>query len=173
MQSTDNLVRGQLTQAHAVGSPVGGAGGGDAAIVVEIYAIGAGVTLVGQSGDLPLAQVAFEFKANGKVFVIDPLSARQAYGLVSAVQGHVTTVFEPLQAVDQEQLAKVGGVDGHAQSPLRTIILSLPAGSGKSTYAHQLCSQFNCGALVDDWSTHEALIAGALHLTNQSIEVQA
>ena len=170
-QSVNNLVSSQAPQALGVCGPGGGRVGGNAPIVVQIYAIGRGVTLVGQGSDLGRRQGAFEIEAYGKIFVFDPLGADHAYGFVAPVQGDVATVFQALQAVDQEYLAKFGCVVGHGGSTLKTAILTLPQGYGKTSIAHQFASRLGCTSVVEEWSPSQPLTPGALHLTNAPVLV--
>lgn len=82
----------QPLQPGAVSLPVGGAGSGHTAIVVEEYFLGAGVALVGQSGDLGRSERAFELEAPGGRLVFDPDRAHLAEWLVPTVQGDVAPV---------------------------------------------------------------------------------
>ena len=168
MQSANDLVPCESPQALGVSGPVSGRIGGDAPIVVEVYALGRGVALEGQGSDLLGREGAFELKANGKVFVFDPLGARHANGLVTPVERHVTTLLQPLEAVDHEHLTELGNSLGHIK-PLKAAILSLPAGSGKSAIAGLLSQRLGCTSVVDEWNTDKPLTPGALHLTNDLI----
>ena len=168
MPSTQNLIPSQSAQAFGVSGPVCGRVGGDTPIVVEVYALGRGVALEGQGGDLLGREGAFELEANGKVFVFDPLGARHANGFVAPIECHVATVLHPLQTVDQESLTELGNSLGHIH-PLKAAILSLPAGSGKSNIADQLAQRLGCTGVVDEWNTDKPFTPGALHLTNDLI----
>lgn len=163
--SSYDLVRGEPSQALCVSRPGDGRIGGHAPIVVKIYALGSGVALVGQGGDLLGREGSFKLEAHGKVFVFDPLGAGHAYGLVAPVKGDVTAIFLSLQAVDQEYLAKFGNSGGHSDSPLKTTILNLPQGYGKTTIARQLALRLGCKSVVDEWFPNQPLKPNALHLT--------
>ena len=162
-----NQVPGQPLQAGAVGAPVGGAAGGDAPIVVKVYALGSGVAVPGQGADLCLAQGAFELEARGQRLVIDPLGARVTHRLVTPVQGDIAAVWQQVEAVDQEDLAKFGhGATHSGWTSKETAILSLPQGMGKTLFAHAIAARIGCAHVVDEWSPADALLAGALHLTS-------
>lgn len=161
-----DLVGGELGQARRVIGPVLGRRSGDAPIVVQVYALGCGVTLVGQRSDLLLGQCAFELEANGKIFVFDPSACGHAHGFVPAVQGDVVAVGLPVKAVDQKDLAEFGLCLAHSVSPLKTVILSMPQGMGKSLLAVELAERLGCRAIVDEWTSDTELVAGALHLTH-------
>lgn len=171
MQSVNhNLVASQPAQALGVGGPVAGRVGGDAPIVVQVYALGRGVSLVGQRGDLPLREGAFELEAHGQIFVFDPLAAGHAHGFVAPVEGDITAVGQPVQAINQKDLAEFGhGAGGQLGAPLKTAILSLPQGSGKSLVAGPLARALGCRAVVDEWTPRMTFTAGALHLTNDDM----
>ena len=171
MASVHHLVPSQPLQAGAVGSPVGGTAGGYATVVVEVYALGAGVTVATEGCNLGLAQGAFELEANGKRLVINPLHCRKADWLVAAVEGDVAAIGQPVEAVDQEQLAEFGNGLGHRHSfGWKTAILSLPQGLGKTTIAKALAPMLGCKAIVDEWSPDQPAVPGALHLTNVPLE---
>lgn len=162
-----DAVPGQARQPGAVGLPVGGAGGGDRPVVVQVYAPGIGVTLVREGHNLPLREGAFELEARGVRVVVDPLAAKHAERLVLAVERDVAAVSEPLQAVDQEDGANFGGVGcGHGTSLVRTAILSMPQGSGKTRIAEQLAPLIGCGGVIEEWWPGQLLRRGALHLTH-------
>lgn len=55
------------------------------------------------------------------------------------------------------------------QTPIVTVILSLPQGTGKTALAEQLAKQLRCGRIVDEWAPGKPIYAGALHLTNVSM----
>lgn len=175
MQSVNhNLVAGQSAQARGVGGPVTGRVGGDTPIVVQIYALGRGVSLVGQRGNLPLREGTFELEAHGQIFVFDPLAAGHAHWFVAPVEGHIRAVLEPVQAIDQKDLSEFGnGTGGQLGAPLKTAILSLPQGIGKSLIADQLAQALGCSGVVDEWSLERFITVGALHLTNDVLTVPA
>ncbi len=172
MESVHDLVRSEPSQAISVGSPVSGRSGGDTPIVVKIYARGRGVSLVGQGSDLPGREGTFELEAHGKVFVFDVAGAVEANGLVTPVEGDVTAIFLSIQTVDQEHLTKFGNGIGHDGSPLKTTILNLPQGYGKTSIGQQLADKLGCSAVVDDWTASDPLTPGALHLTCCDIDNQ-
>ena len=169
IQSSHDQVSGEPFESIRVGGPVGIGGCGHTAIVVEIYALGCGITLVGQRLDLPPTEPAFELESNGKVFVFDPLGACHAHGFVTSVKGHIRTVFEFLQAIDHESVSKVSNALCHGDSSLKTVILYLPQGYGKSLMAHAIAAELGCNSVVDDWGVDEQITPGALHLTNDDI----
>jgi hypothetical protein len=166
VQSGHDLVRSQSPQALGIGSPISGRIGGDTPIVVEVYALGRGVTLERQGCNLLAGQGTFELEAHGKVFVFDPLSAIHAHRLVPPVEGNVGAVFQALQAVNQENLAEFGRCVGHIGFPLKTTILMLEAGMGKTTIAKQLADHLGCTTVIDEWNWGKPLTLNALHLTN-------
>lgn len=51
-------------------------------------------------------------------------------------------------------------------SLMKTIILTAPQGWGKTRNAQELCAEFGCNQVVDDWHPDHATVEGALHLTN-------
>ena len=169
MQSSLDQVRSKPLQSVCIGGPAGVGAGGNAAVVVQIYALGAGVSLVGQSLDLPPTEPAFELEANGQVFVFDPLRACHANWLVSTVKGHIRAVLEPLQAVDQEGVTEIGNGLFQGNLPSKTTILYLPAGYGKTTMAEALAQRLGCDGVVDEWHLGRFITAGALHLTNVDV----
>ncbi len=171
IQSSHDQVSGEPLESVRVGGPVGIGGCGHTAIVVEIYALGCGITLVGQRLDLPPTEPAFELESNGKVFVFDPLRACHANWLVSTVKGHIRAVLELLQAVDQERVAEIGNGFFHGSLPSKTVILSLPQGLGKTTLAEALAQRLGCDGVVDEWHLGRFITSGALHLTNVEIEL--
>lgn len=169
---------GQPLQACAVSLPVGLAGGGQATVAVEVYALGRGVSLAGQGGDLLGRQGAFELEANGQRFIFDPLGAAHTHRFVSAVEGDVAPIWQMVQAVNQKDHAELGngvsaGAVGHVGTPLKTAILSLPQGMGKTTMAHQVARWLGCTAIVDEWNPGLAVLPGALHLTSYALKVTA
>ena len=160
------LVASQAFQLAAVGSPVGGAGGGDAPIVVEVYTLRAGVPLVGEGGNLRSTQRTLELEAHGKVFVLDVLGAREAHGLVASVQCHIASIGLQVQAVDEEKLAELGNGVCHGHSLAKAAILTGPQGSGKSAIACELAKHLGLPLLVDEWRPDMVIVPGALHITN-------
>lgn len=168
MASGHDLVTGQPLQPVSVGSPGGIGVGGDTPVVVQVYAFGRGVTLATERGNLAGREGAFELEANGKIFVFDPLCARQAYGFVTAVEGDVSTVRLQLQAVDEKQLAEFRNGICHGDNSLKTAILSLPQGFGKTIMAKALLDKIGCQEIIDDWHPGAPIKPGALHLTNHA-----
>ena len=162
-------VASQQLQPIAVGAPVGSAVGGDATVAVEIYALGRGISLARQGHDLPLSERAFELEAHGQRFVIDPLACGHAHGFVAPIKGHVLAVWQQIKAVDQEVMAEAESGRGHERTPLKTAILSLPQGMGKSTIAQALAVALGCGHIVDEWSPVHVVLPGALHLTSSEV----
>lgn len=167
-----NLVARQPAQARGVSGPVTGRIGGHTPIVVQVYALGRGVTIEGQRGNLPLREGTLKFDAHGKILVLDPLAASHAHGHIAPVKGNIAAVGQVLQAVDQEDLPNVGhGAGGQFSAPLKTVILSLPPGSGKTLLGGQIAKALGCHGVVDEWALGKLLTAGALHLTNEVVEV--
>ena len=167
--SHNNLVPSQALQPLAVGRPVGCAIGGDAPVVVEVYAIGSGVTPCGKRNDLALAQGAFELEANREVFVFDKRFTTKTERLVVAVEGYVAAVGQTVQAIDQQELAQFDDFIAHELSPDKTAILSLPQGMGKSTMGRPLAARLGHRLVVDDWRPELPLVKGALHLTSHDL----
>ena len=170
--SVHNFVPSQPLKARAVGLPVGSAGCGNASILVEVYALGVGVTLARQGNNLRSAEGSFELEANGKRFVFEPLRSRKAQWVVAPVQRHVSAIGLALQAVDEHQVAQIGDGLSHwlAPSKAEAVILSLPAGAGKTTMARELAAALACEWIVDEWSPSLGVFPGALHLTNMDLE---
>ena len=57
----------------------------------------------------------------------------------------------------------------HGAVPLKTPILYMQQGSGKSLVAAQVAALLGCTSVVDEWNTDKPLTPGALHLTNEWI----
>lgn len=162
----NHLVPGQPLQAGAVGLPLSVAGSWVAVAAVDLYSLGAGVHVAGQSGHLLGGQRTLELEAGGVGFIFNPLSAHHAQGLVLSIDGDVAAILESYQAVDQEGVAEPSGSEcGHSVSPQKTAILSLPSGTGKTTMAPALAKWLGCTGIVDEWRPGLPLVAGALHLT--------
>lgn len=172
MNSVHHLVPGQPLQAGAVGLPVGSAGCGNASILVEVYALGIGVSLARQGNDLCRTEGSFELEVNGKRVAIEPLRSRKAQWVVSPVQRHVAAIGLALQAVDQDKVAQIGDGLSHWAAPFKAeaVILSLPAGWGKTTMAPALAPLLGLDQIVEEWCPALALLPGALHLTNEPVE---
>ena len=51
-----------------------------------------------------------------------------------------------------------------------TVVVSGPAGCGKTTMSAALREAFGCRDVVDGWCLDRPICAGALHLTNQRVE---
>lgn len=161
-------------QPAGVGSPIGGAGGGHAPIVVQVYALGIGIAMARNGGHLRRAEGAFELEANGVRLVINPLDSCQAHWLVTPVEREVAAIGLPLQAVDEENLSEFGSVDGHGGASLgvaNTVILSLPQGAGKTTLALELARRLGCAWVVDKWLPYDRLLGGALHLSQVTVGI--
>ena len=170
MTSVHHLVPSQPLQARAVGLPVGAAGSRHTPIVVEVYALGVGVTLVREGHDLCSAQGTLELEANGIRVVIDPLRSRKTEWLVAPIERDVAAIGLALQTVNQDELAQLGhgffGSHGTTTSWTKTAILSLPAGWGKTTLAHPLAAFLGCTQIVDEWEPTQPITPCALHLTH-------
>lgn len=167
--SVPNADGRQSLQAGAVGAPRLCTAGGDAPVVVEVYALGSGVAVEREGGNLPGRQGAFELEAHGKRLVVDPLGARKAHWNGATVQGDVRAVLLSLETVDQEDEAELGTGGAHGYLPQKTAILSLPQGSGKSAMAQDLARRLGCTLIVEEWSAALPLVQGALHLTNTEV----
>ena len=169
-----NLVPGESLQTQAVGLPISIAEGWVIRTAIEVYALGRGVTIGGQEGDLLGREGTLELKAAGVRLVFDVNAAEHTQGLVLAVECDVGTVFEPLEAIDEEsgvestELECRHGVD----APLKTAILSLPPGMGKTTVAQRLAKWLGCIGVVDDWAPGSPMFAGGLHLTAEGMRAE-
>ena len=174
--SVDNLVACKPLQAGTVGHPVGGAIGGHAPIVVEVYALGVGVALVREGSNLRGAQGTLELEANGKRVVIDPLRSRKTQRLVPPVQGDVAAIGLPLQAVNQHEMAqfrsRVSGSHNGASSQAEAAILSLPQGWGKTTMAPAMAAFLSLDWIVEEWHPAQRIVPGALHLTSEPVDAE-
>ena len=166
MESVHDLVRGEPTQALGVSSPISGGVGWNTPIVVEVYALGCGVALVGQRGDLLGRKGSFELEAHGKVFVFDQIGAVKSNRFVAPIEGDIAAIGQPVETIDQEHFAKLGGGAGQNKTPCKTAILSLPQGMGKTTMGYDLAQRLGCTCVVDNWYPAMRLTPGALHLTN-------
>lgn len=52
-----------------------------------------------------------------------------------------------------------------------TAVLYMPQGSGKSTHAAAIAALLGCTSVADEWTPGNALVPGALHLTNSLLVV--
>jgi hypothetical protein len=48
-----------------------------------------------------------------------------------------------------------------------TFIIHGPQGDGKSQHAEDLAAHFGCSTIVDEWTTDQPVVSGALHLTQE------
>lgn len=48
---------------------------------------------------------------------------------------------------------------------MSTVIIYGPAASGKSQASEEVANCFGCETIVDEWRPQDALVTGALHLT--------
>lgn len=161
---------GQEPQALAVSGPVSGIGGQWA--TVQVYALGAGVTIARQGADLCRREGTIELEANGQVLVFDPLAARVTDGLVVPIEGHVAAVGQSVEAVDEAQGGDgIGAVVGHGDGDGdgHAVILSLPRGSGKTLVGRKLASMLGLRWVVDPWLPGQPLVRDALHLTDAEV----
>lgn len=167
-----NLVPCQALQPLTVSMPIGFTVSGDATVVVQVYEINRGITIVSEQGHLLGREGTLELEAAGVRFVIDPIACKTAQGFVLPVERDVRTIGQPLQAVDQEHAAKFAfGESNHGDiSSLKTAILALPTGTGKSAMAVEVAAWIGCTHVVDEWCPDKPLEAGALHLTNASMQ---
>lgn len=164
-----DLEPGKTLQPLAVGTPVGSTSSGGRAIQVEVYALGVGVALAGQGCDLLGREGAFELEARGVRLVFHPLSAKHTEWFVVPVEGDIAPVVQPLEAVDQEDLAHGRFPAVHSAPPTKAVVLSLPPGFGKSRIAPALARRLGCTAIVDEWTPTNQLTPGALHITNDPL----
>lgn len=161
-----DLVPRQTLKPGGIVSPNGGRFGGNTSIVVQVYTFGRGVTIEAESSNLLGRKGAFELEAFGKFFTFDMAGAVQAQGLVAPIQGDVAAVSLPLQAMNQKDVAEL---ERHGTPSVKTVIVSLPPATGKTTLAEQMMTKFGCTSIVEEWCNREALTPGALHLTNQPL----
>lgn len=169
MSSANNLVASEPLQARAVDLPISGAGRRHATIPVEVYALGFGIALVREPGDLSSGQGSLELEAAGRRFVINPLASCKGQWLVPAVEGDVAAIGQALQAIDEEEFAELsrsGVVHGGRSRVEKTAILSLPQGWGKTTMARRIAAHIGCTRIVDEWWPGQPILGGALHLTS-------
>lgn len=166
----NDLPASQSLQAGAVGIPSGLAVGGDRFLTPQVYALGVGVAIVAEGDDLTLAQGSFELKACGRRLVFNPLAAQRAHRPVAAVKRDIAAITKFLQAENKKKAAEFGGADGHGLAPLKTVIVYLPPGYGKTTHAETLRTQLGCDLVVDEWNPNTALTPGALHLTSAEVK---
>lgn len=161
---------GQEPQALAVSGPVSGIGGQRA--TVQVYALGAGVTIARDRADLVVREGVLELEANGQVLVLDPLSTRVTDGLVVPIESHVAAVWQSVDAVDEAQGGDgIGAVVGHGDGDGdgHAVILSLPRGSGKTLVGRKLASMLGLRWVVDPWLPGQPLVRDALHLTDAEV----
>lgn len=161
---------GQQPQPLAVGGQVGPVHGQRA--TVEVYALGAGVTIARDRADLVVREGALELEANGQVLVLDPLSTRVTDGLVVPIEGYVAAVGQSVEAVDEAQGGDgIGAVVGHGDGDGdgHAVILSLPRGSGKTLVGRKLASMLGLRWVVDPWLPGQPLVRDALHLTDAEV----
>lgn len=161
----------EQAQAIAVSGPVGSIEGRRAP--VQIYALGAGVTIARQGADLCRREGALELEANGQVLVFDPLATRVTDGLVVPIERHVTAVWQTVEAVDGAQggdgIGAFGAHGGNGQRAAEAVILSLPAGTGKTLVGKRVAAALGLQWAVDPWLPGHPLVRGALHLTDAEV----
>lgn len=146
--------------------------GGDAAIVVEVYALGRGVSIERKHLDLSGAQCAFELETNDRFFVIDPDAALRIERGITPIECNVLPARHSLEAVNEKNIAELAvySRSRHDISQQKAVILSLPQGAGKSTIAQCMAARLGCFLIVDEWRVGQSLIQGALHLTQQGLD---
>jgi hypothetical protein len=164
-----NLVPSQTLQSGSIGGPGAWRVGGNTPIVVEVYTLGRGIAIKAESSNLLGREGAFELEAFDKFFTFDVAGAIRAQGLIAPIQDDVAAVSLPLQAIDQKDVADL---ERHYSSFIKTVIVGLPAASGKTTLAEQMMAHFGCISIVDGWCNRDAITPGALHLTNQPLFVK-
>lgn len=162
---------GQQPQPLAVGGPVGAVQGQRAA--VEVYALGAGVTIARDRADLVAREGVLELEANGQFLVFDPCAARLTEGLVVPIEGYVAAVGQSVEAVDEAQggdgIGAFGAHGGNGQRAAEAVILSLPAGTGKTLVGKRVAAALGLQWVVDPWLPGHPLVRDALHLTDAEV----
>lgn len=169
LSGSNHFPTGQALQPGAVGRPSGITIGGHGPVVVEVYALGAGVVAAAQGDDLSLAQGAFELEAAGRRLVFDPSRAGHTQWLVAPIQRDVTVTSNAVQTVDEESACEIDLGVAHEAPLLKTAILALPQGWGKTTIAAALAHRLGCTSVIDDWAFGQQMTQGALHLTNAEV----
>ena len=164
-----HLIPSEPRQALAVGQPCSGAAGGRTTITVEVYALGRGVAVKGQSDDLSCREGAFELETHGKPLVFDPLTSCTTYWQITPVQHQVGSVGLSLKAVGKEQLSEIGDGFAHCSLSDKAFILSLPQGLGKTAASQPLAQRLGARLIVEEWRPAHPLVPGALHLTNVEV----
>jgi len=165
-ESVPDFVPSKPSQALGVSSPIGGGFFGEASVVVEVYTFGSGVSIKGQGDDLPRSESAFELETHGEYLVFDPVASTKANWVVASIHCEIRAVGEPLEAVDQEDVTELGCGAFQGKSPYKTVILSLPPATGKTTVRHALAQRLGCTCIVEEWRPHLGVVPGGLHLTN-------
>jgi hypothetical protein len=66
-------------------------------------------------------------------------------------------------------VAEIGSGCTHEEFSLKTAILNLPQGSGKTLFAPGMAARLGCTQVVDEWSPSLGVTPGALHLTNAEV----
>lgn len=159
-------------QSLAVCRPLRRAGSGYARIVVEVYALGIGIAVEAHGHDLHLPQGAFEIETPERRLVLNVGNARHTEWFVGPVKRNVAPVFEPLEALNEQQAAQVNRVLRSHIAPravVNTAILSLPCGWGKTHHAAVIGRLLGCTHTVEEWLPERGLAHGALHLTNADV----
>ncbi len=149
--------------------PIRGRADRTGVLPVEVYAIGAGITVSRERSDLTGRQGAFELEANGKFFVFDMLSARKTNWFVSVVERDIAAIWQQIKAMDEVEPPQGRDAFLHACSSQKTCIVTLPQGIGKTTLASALAVALGCHTIVDDWGPGLTVIPGALHLTSDEV----
>lgn len=157
-------------QPRAVRGPVGERVGGDTAVAVQVYALGRGIATAGEGAHLGVGEGAFEIESHGVRVIVDPAGAVESHRLVTPIERHVLAIWQTVEAVDQEQLAKFGFGVGHEPLQAKTAILSLPQGSGKTLLARNMAARLGCRWVLDAWCEDLPLLQGALHLTHLPVD---
>ena len=161
-----------LFKSLGISRPGSAGAGGDAAVVVEVYALGRGVSIERKHLDLSGDQCAFELETNDRFFVIDPDAALRIEADMASVEWEKLPSRHVFEAVDKTNLAEsvVYSRSRHDVSRQKAVILSLPQGAGKSTIAQCMAARLGCFLIVDEWRVGQSLIQGALHLTQQGLD---
>lgn len=149
--------------------PVRGSADRIGVLPIQVYAIGAGITVSGERSDLTGRQGTFELEANGKFFVFEVLCARKADWFVSVVERDVAAIWQQIKAVDEVKPPQGRDAFLHACSSQKTCIVTLPRGIGKTTIAPELATALGCHTIIDDWGPKLTVLPGALHLTSEEV----
>ncbi len=163
-----HFVSGQFLEPFGVSLPVRIPAGGYTTVVVEVYALGRGVTIERERGDLAGREGTLELEAGGQFLSFNRLVCEQSERRVLSVEYFVTAIRQALDAVGEEEHPELERIAAahFAGTPSKTAILQLPPATGKTTVAQQLAQWLGCIHVLDEWCPDYPLVEGALHLTN-------